>query len=121
VNLRNAEFEVRRVTEVVIDRDDVDRTCVNGPQWYEEDFEDEVKEVEEEGEVEGEAEADDEPAVAAGKVAAAAAPRKAVKQVSLEEAQGAGRSPKLAAGKREREGSSEAGLELIWLGTGTRY
>jgi hypothetical protein len=86
VNLRNAEFEVRRVTEVVIDRDDVDRTCINGPQWYEEDFDDEVKEVEEEGEVEGEAEADGEPAVAAGKVAAAAAPRKIVKQVSLEEA-----------------------------------
>ena len=75
------------MTEVVIDRDDVDRTCINGPQWYEEDFDDEVEEVEEEGEVEGEAEADGEPAVAAGKVAAAAAPRKrVVKQVSLEEA-----------------------------------
>jgi hypothetical protein len=86
VNLRNAEFEVRRVTEVVIDRDDVDRTCINGPQWYEEDFDDEVKEAEEEGEVEAEAEADGEPAVAAGKVATPAAPRKIVKQVSLEEA-----------------------------------
>ncbi len=32
VNLRNAEFEVLRVTDVVIDRDDVDRTCINGPQ-----------------------------------------------------------------------------------------
>ncbi len=83
VNLRNAEFEARMVTDVVIDRDDVDRTCINGPQWYEEDFDDEV---EEEGEVEEEAEADDEPAVASGKVAAAAAPRKIVKQVSLEEA-----------------------------------
>jgi len=86
VNLRNAEFEVRRVTDVVIDRDDVDRTCINGPQWYEEDFDDEVKEVEGEGEVEGEAEADDEAAVAAAQVAAVAAPRKIVKHVSLEEA-----------------------------------
>jgi hypothetical protein len=81
VNLRNAEFEVLRVTDVVIDRDDVDRTCINGPQWYEEDFDDEV---EEEDVVEKEA--DDEAAVAAGKVAAEAAPRKIVKQVSLEEA-----------------------------------
>jgi hypothetical protein len=83
VNLRNAEFEVRRVTDVVIDRDEVDRTCINGPQWFEEDFDDEA---EEEDEVEDEA--DDEEAVAAEKVPAAAAPRKVpeVKHVSLEEA-----------------------------------
>jgi hypothetical protein len=86
VNLRNAEFEARRATDVVIDRDDVDRTCINGPQWYEEDFD---EEVEEEGEAEVEDEADSEAAIPAAQVAAAAvpaAPRKAVKQVSLEEA-----------------------------------
>ncbi len=87
VNLRNAQFEVDEATDVVIDRDDVHRTCINGPQWYEEDFDDEAEEGEEvENEVEVEDEADDEAAVAAGKVAAAAAPRKTVKHVSLEEA-----------------------------------
>lgn len=83
VNLRNAEFEVRRVTDVVIDRDDVDRTCINGPQWSEEDFDDEVDEAEE-----VEDEADEKPAVAAAQVAARAAPKKSakVKRVSVEQA-----------------------------------
>jgi hypothetical protein len=86
VNLRNAQFEVDEATDVVIDRDDVHRTCINGPQWCEEDFDDEVEEGDEvEDEVEVEDEADGEAAVAAGKVAAAAAPRKTVKHMSLEE------------------------------------
>src|SRR5579863_7735951 len=38
VNLRNTRFEPRDVTDVVIDRDDVHRTSINGPQWFEEDF-----------------------------------------------------------------------------------
>jgi hypothetical protein len=42
VNLRNVDFEVEEVTDVVIDRDDVNRTSINGPQWFEEDFEDEA-------------------------------------------------------------------------------
>jgi hypothetical protein len=83
VNLRNAQFEADEATDVVIDRDDVHRTSIGGPQWFEEDFDDEV---EDEDEVEVEDEADGEAAVAAGKVAAAAAPRKTVKHISLEEA-----------------------------------
>jgi hypothetical protein len=70
-NLRNTDFEARKVTHVVIDRDDVHRTCIDGPQWFEEDFEEEDTEPgEAEGEVEGEVEteADDEAAVAAGQV-----------------------------------------------------
>jgi hypothetical protein len=39
-NLRHATFEVNEPTDVVIDRDDVHRTCIDGPQWFEEDFED---------------------------------------------------------------------------------
>jgi hypothetical protein len=39
VNLRNATFEVDDATDVVIDRDDVHRTSLGGPQWFEEDFE----------------------------------------------------------------------------------
>ena len=39
VNLKNLNFEADDATDVVIDRDDVHRTCINGPQWFEEDFE----------------------------------------------------------------------------------
>jgi hypothetical protein len=39
INLRHATFEVDEATNVVIDRDDVHRTCIGGPQWFEEDFE----------------------------------------------------------------------------------
>jgi hypothetical protein len=41
VNLRHANFEARFATDVVIDRDDINRTSLGGPQWFEEDFEDE--------------------------------------------------------------------------------
>ena len=58
VNLRHAEFEVDEVTDVVIDRDDVHRTSINGQQWFEEDFEDES---EYEDEVESEADGEDIP------------------------------------------------------------
>jgi hypothetical protein len=85
INLRNAEFEVDEATDVVIDRDDVHRTAIGGPQWFEEDFDDAAPEAEE-NEVENEA--DDEEAVAAGQVAAAAAPKEAaaVKHLTTEEA-----------------------------------
>jgi hypothetical protein len=38
INLRNATFEVDEATDVVIDRDDVHRTSLGGPQWFEEDL-----------------------------------------------------------------------------------
>jgi hypothetical protein len=52
INLRNATFEVDEATDVVIDRDDVHRTSLGGPQWFEEDFEaqaaaDEEEDIEE--------------------------------------------------------------------------
>jgi hypothetical protein len=83
VNLRNAEFEVRRVTDVVIDRYDVHRTSINGPQWFEEDFDDETEQADEVKE-----EADEKPAVAAAHVAVRVAPKRKtkVKHVSVEEA-----------------------------------
>src|ERR1700678_2175186 len=37
-NLKHKRFEAMSSTDVVIDRDDVDRTCIRGPQWYESDF-----------------------------------------------------------------------------------
>ena len=59
VNLRNTEFEAEEVTEVVIDRDTVDRTSMGGPQWFAEDFEDdEVDGAEEAEEVAEEVEAE---------------------------------------------------------------
>jgi hypothetical protein len=39
INLRHTDFEANDVTDVVIDRDTVNATCINGPQWFEEDFE----------------------------------------------------------------------------------
>jgi hypothetical protein len=56
-NLRNTEFEADDATEVVIDRGDVHRTCMGGPQWFEEDFDGEGDEVEgEDVDAEGEEE-----------------------------------------------------------------
>jgi hypothetical protein len=54
VNLRNTRFEPQDVTKVVIDRDDVHRTCINGQQWFEEDFKEEEELVEEDGDDESE-------------------------------------------------------------------
>jgi hypothetical protein len=91
VNLRNAQFEASEATHVVIDRDDVYRTSIGGPQWFEQDFEDES---EEDDEVQSDDEAlddeDDEGDAAAGgvQVTAEAVPKEtdAVKHVTLEEA-----------------------------------
>ena len=55
-NLRNADFEVDEVSDIVIDRDTVSATSINGPQWFEEDFDDEPKETESEDAEEDEAE-----------------------------------------------------------------
>ena len=47
VNLRTTDFEVENVSDIVIDRDTVSATSINGPQWFEEDF-DEEEEADEE-------------------------------------------------------------------------
>jgi len=102
-NLRNVDFEADDVTDVVIDRGTVAATCIDGPQWFEDDFERGEEGDEEEGDEE---EADDEEAdeeenedqtavddqhpaetiKAKPEPAAKPAERKAVKQVTLEEA-----------------------------------
>ncbi len=56
VNLRNTDFEVDEVSDIVIDRDTVNATCINGPQWFEEDFEEDGEEAESEDTEEDEAE-----------------------------------------------------------------
>ena len=78
INLRNADFEASNATDVVIDRDDIHRTCIDGPQWFEEDFEPEAEEEEaEDGVAEPEDDADDEDAVAAAPVQAASVEKEA--------------------------------------------
>jgi hypothetical protein len=55
-NLKNLDLEVEDPTDVVIDRDTVHRTCIRGPQWFEEDFveeEEDSEESEEDGERNG--------------------------------------------------------------------
>jgi hypothetical protein len=57
VNLRHADFEADDVTQVVINRDNVHRTDLGGPQWDEEDFQEPEEEAEEaENEIENETE-----------------------------------------------------------------
>jgi hypothetical protein len=72
VNVRNVKFEPYKATDVVIDRDTVHLTAMNGPQWFEEDFDEEEEdgdEVEEESDEEG-CEEEDEAEVAAEEVEA---------------------------------------------------
>lgn len=37
-NLKNTKFEAEKPTDVVIDRNTVEQTCINGPQWFAKDF-----------------------------------------------------------------------------------
>jgi hypothetical protein len=49
-NLRHVKFEAEKATDVVIDRNTVDQTCINGPQWFARDFAGQAPEQEEEAE-----------------------------------------------------------------------
>jgi hypothetical protein len=72
VNLRNADFEVNDVSDIVIDRDTVNATHINGPQWVEEDFDEDAGEEEEaedeDDEVEDGADSEDEVAAAQDRI-----------------------------------------------------
>ena len=91
-NLRNTQFEARKVTDVVIDRGDVHRTSMGGPQWFEEDFDDEADQdeadqVEDEDVVAEEAaEGAGEGAAVAEEAGAEACAKKPAEHVSVEEA-----------------------------------
>jgi hypothetical protein len=93
INLRNADFEADDVTEVVINRDDVHRTDLGGPQWHEEDFEEpeeeKAQEVQEADETvnEIEDEAEEQEPVAAAQMAAVTVKKTPapVERLSLEE------------------------------------
>jgi hypothetical protein len=78
-NLRIADLDADDATDVVVDRDTVNATCINGPQWFEEDFEDRMGSDEDTNEEDTEEEADD----AAGNDAPAPAE---AKPISIEEA-----------------------------------
>jgi len=89
-NLRNTEFEARKATDVVIDRGDVHRTSLGGPQWFEEDFDDEADDVEDEEvdteDAEEEGSAAEERVVAGQQAAVKARPERATGHVTTEEA-----------------------------------
>jgi hypothetical protein len=77
-NLRHADFEVRDVSKIVIDRDTVNATCINGPQWFEEDFDDEDDEVGDEDE-----EADDKKPVASAQAEPESSAKKPAKPTRI--------------------------------------
>jgi len=91
-NLRNTEFEAKDAMDVVIDRDTVNRTRMGGPQWLEEDFDDEADQdeadqVEDEDVVAEEAaEGAGEGAAVAGEAGAEACAKKPAEHISVEEA-----------------------------------
>ena len=67
INLRYTDFEAAKATDVVIDRDTVAATCIDGPQWFADDFEldaSDEDEDENQGENENEDEGEDEDATA---------------------------------------------------------
>jgi hypothetical protein len=47
-NLKHVSFEADKATDVVIDQDTLDLTCIHGPQWFERDFEEKPAEKREE-------------------------------------------------------------------------
>jgi hypothetical protein len=87
INLRNADFEADDVTEVVINRNDVHRTDLGGPQWCEEDFEEPEAEEADETKNEIEDEAEEQAPVAAAQMAPVAVKKMPapVEHLSLEE------------------------------------
>jgi hypothetical protein len=38
INLKRVNFEAEKVTDIVIDQDALDLTCIHGPQWFDRDF-----------------------------------------------------------------------------------
>ncbi len=59
INLRYTDFEAEKATDVVIDRDTVAATCLNGPQWFKEDFDLDASDEDEEEEEEENADEDE--------------------------------------------------------------
>ena len=47
-NMKRVSFEAPKVTDVVIDQDTLDLTCINGPQWFDRDFQETAAEETEE-------------------------------------------------------------------------
>jgi len=80
-NLRHVKFEAEKPTDVVVDRNTVDQTCINGPQWFARDFaiqeddqEQEEDQAREQEEVQAQEEEAEQPAAAASAAQAPAEP-----------------------------------------------
>lgn len=113
-NLRHVDLEVEVVTDIVIDRDTVDATCINGSQWFEEDFEPEA-EAEAGNEAHGEGSPEGE------QLEVEAGPQKApeVEEISTQEARRRvqGGRPGLGVGDGGQERRSETKLITIRSGS----
>ncbi len=48
-NIKHVSFETEKVTDVVIDQDTLDLTCIQGPQWFARDFKEQTAERAESG------------------------------------------------------------------------
>jgi hypothetical protein len=48
-DLKHVSFETEKVTDVVIDQDTLDLTCIQGPQWFARDFKEQAAERAESG------------------------------------------------------------------------
>jgi hypothetical protein len=49
-NMKRVSFEAQNATDVVIDQDTLDLTCLHGPQWFDRDFEEKKSEELQSGE-----------------------------------------------------------------------
>src|SRR5258708_37528513 len=54
INMKRVNFEAAKVTDVVIDQDTLDLTCLNGPQWFDRDFKENAGEQREAAQARGE-------------------------------------------------------------------
>jgi hypothetical protein len=73
-NLRHTTFEAAKPTDVVIDRNTLDQTCLNGPQWFARDFAAGEKAAQENEEESGEESGHDTMVASAETTASEAAP-----------------------------------------------
>ncbi|MFZ0772433.1 MAG: hypothetical protein WCA49_19495 [Candidatus Sulfotelmatobacter sp.] len=98
-NLRNVNFEPEEPTDVVINREDVQRTDIGGPQWDPDDFEWEEEEDEAE-----EQDAEEDDAVTPAAAVAAAQEAKDSPAASVDAAENAKAAPSMDQVRKEIRG-----------------
>jgi hypothetical protein len=121
-NLKNLDLEVEDPTDVVIDRDTVDRTCIRGPQWFEEDFVEEEEDSEENEENEEDGERNGVAAAGAELRAEAGGAEAGPEKAAVEVVQGEGRKmPEQAETDEAPEWMQQVMRTLVPGGDGTGW